>query len=67
MKKKVIIISTVLVVCLVTPVVLYVAGLFVAHKGNSDFLKIDACLDAGGAWDYTNRTCVFSAQQLSEP
>ena len=67
MKKKIVIVSTGIVICLAAPAILYVGGLFIAHEGNPDFLKIDACLDAGGAWDYTNRTCIFSVQPPSKP
>ena len=38
-------------------VLLYVAFLFAAHGGDRDFLSIDSCLDAGGRWNYTTRTC----------
>jgi hypothetical protein len=65
MKKMVIIISAVTAGCLIIPCLLYVAGLFIAHKGNPDFLKVDACLDSGGAWDYTNRSCIFSNNPIS--
>ena len=37
------------IVCLV--------GLFIAHDGNRDFLAIDSCIDTGGKWNYTTRTC----------
>ena len=36
---------------------LYFGSLFIAHGGNRDFLAIDACLDAGGRWDYERRVC----------
>ena len=36
---------------------LYFGSLFIAHDGNRDFLAIDACLDAGGRWDYERRAC----------
>jgi len=32
-------------------------GLFIAHDGNRDFLAIDSCIDTGGKWNYTTRTC----------
>ena len=38
---------------------LYYGTLFVVHGGNPDFLKIDACLDAGGRWDYEKCEAVF--------
>jgi hypothetical protein len=36
---------------------IYAAVLFIAHDYNGDFLKIDDCLDSGGAWDYGARNC----------
>jgi hypothetical protein len=35
----------------------YLLALFVAHDFNPDFLAIDSCLDSGGRWNYTTRTC----------
>lgn len=67
MKKTGIIIGAVTTGCLIIPYLLYVTGLFIAHKGTPDFLKVDACLDAGGAWDYTNRSCIFSNNPIGGP
>ena len=36
---------------------IYSVALFIAHKGNRDFLAIDSCLDSGGRWNYKTRTC----------
>jgi hypothetical protein len=35
----------------------YFGSLFAAHGYSRDFLAIDSCLDAGGGWNYTGRTC----------
>ncbi len=42
--------------------VIYLGVLFVIHELNPDFLAIDSCLDAGGAWDYSRRECVGRRQ-----
>jgi hypothetical protein len=58
MKKKLI-----LILCLgiaLIPVIfgiIYGVGLFIAHKGNPHFIKIDRCLDRGGTWNYTENYC----------
>ncbi len=36
----------------------YFGALWIAHDSNRDFLAIDGCLDAGGAWDYSERECI---------
>lgn len=36
---------------------LYFGALFVVLGGNPDFLDIDSCLDSGGIWNYTTKTC----------
>lgn len=41
---------------LLTPL-LYFGSLFVEYDFNPDFLAIDSCLDSGGRWNYTTRTC----------
>jgi hypothetical protein len=38
-------------------VIFYCGALFIANDGNRDFLAIDSCLDSGGKWNYTTRTC----------
>lgn len=42
-----------LTVAVATPLAL----LWRAHGYDPDFLKIDACLDRGGAWDYEASVC----------
>lgn len=37
--------------------VLYLGALFVVHDFDADFLAIDSCLDSGGRWNYTTKTC----------
>lgn len=44
-------------VMVVITFVIYLAFLFIAHRGNPDFLSIDSCLDAGGQWNYETRAC----------
>lgn len=39
----------------------YYGGLWVTSNFDSDFLRVDGCLDAGGAWDYEERTCQTDA------
>jgi len=41
------------VIVLIVGIVVIGAILFL----NSEFMKIDSCLDLGGAWDYTNKIC----------
>jgi hypothetical protein len=36
----------------------YFGLLFYAHDFNPRFLKIDSCLDSGGAWDYGKNVCL---------
>jgi hypothetical protein len=38
-------------------IVLYFVTMWAATDFNPDFLSIDSCLDAGGAWDYEARRC----------
>lgn len=38
---------------------LYYGFLFVAHRFNPDFVKIDSCLDQGGMWNYSERVCDY--------
>ena len=38
-------------------VVAVLAILWRVHEFDPDFLRIDACLDRGGSWDYEARTC----------
>ena len=42
---------------LVAPFLLYYFLLFWVHDFDPLFLKIDACLDAGGRWDYDDGRC----------
>jgi hypothetical protein len=37
--------------------VVYFGALFTMHGFSRDFLAIDSCLDGGGRWNYTQRTC----------
>jgi hypothetical protein len=37
--------------------IVYLGALFFAHRANPDFLSMDSCLDSGGKWNYTTRTC----------
>lgn len=59
MKKFWIVLVAALWGLLLLPFAVYVGALFIAHDCNPDFLKIDACMDAGGRWDYVNRVAVF--------
>jgi hypothetical protein len=34
--------------------------LWIGSDFNSDFMKIDSCLDSGGAWDELNRQCAYA-------
>ena len=36
----------------------YSVFLFFTYDGDSDFLKIDSCLDRGGRWEYDLRSCI---------
>ena len=38
-------------------VLIWLAVLFIMERGNPDFLKIDHCVDSGGKWNYSTRTC----------
>lgn len=47
--------------CIFAPIVLIIAVyslmMFLTHDSNPDAIKIDTCLDQGGAWDYDKRIC----------
>lgn len=60
-------VATVLFILMVTLVAIDIGMLFILHKFNLDFLSIDTCLDAGGVWNYDNRTCSVSSGIIIEP
>lgn len=45
---------------------IYFGLLFMAHKGNPHFLKIDRCLDLGGKWNYRENKCEYVEGMLKE-
>jgi type III secretory pathway component EscU len=49
--------SSILIVIIALLLIAYYGVLFSAHDFNPDYLKIDACLDAGNVWDYKSRLC----------
>lgn len=55
--KKIILFFSVLLSLAISIPLLYVGGLFVLLGFDRDFLAIDSCLDSGGRWDYTTRSC----------
>lgn len=63
MKKTAIIITIAIAALCLMPFALYYGCLFFAHDCNPDFLKIDACLDAGGKWDYEKRVGIYPHKQ----
>ena len=38
-------------------ILMYNFFLFKSYNYNTDFLRIDSCLDSGGCWDYMDRIC----------
>lgn len=42
----------------ITVLAVFVAGMF-AGSWLDDWLDIDTCLDAGGAWDYQRENCRY--------
>ena len=42
---------------IIVVVAIYLAVMFILYGGNSGFLSIDTCLDAGGRWNYSTRMC----------
>ena len=43
-----------LIILFLNLISLYFGFLFIARDFDLDFLKIDHCLDSGGAWNYEN-------------
>jgi hypothetical protein len=39
------------------PLIIYMLVLWKMHEFNPDFLKIDACMDAGGRWNDETKCC----------
>jgi len=46
-----------LIILFLNPISLYFGFLFIASGFYLNFLKIDRCLDSGGAWNYEECEC----------